>query len=416
MTSLSHNGQRFFINEGNGSSRRAGSSTDGVNWVWSAMDSRNYYVWLVNGTAFARDSQGIVFSVSYDGLTWQSVNGLPVGESIIWGDDGYFYGKGPNPQAGGNALLRSHNGIDWDVRAPWPTTESVTLIPSKSGIFASTTGGGLWYLAAKSSNWTQLYATRTTSPNLYDFDKDGSLIIAINSGDTLIRSEDDGRTWETIYDPGVAQYSQHNHTTILNLGGVWLSWSPGTRLLRSADGESFTDITTAAGSNDFKAIAHNGTQFAAILGDGSFRVSSDGLSWSETAPPGSFPDTNALKLVPDGSGWRALSVGPGTSFPPLKISSSSDGVTWSQTTVTGTFSSGVPVLATTSNGTIAGRSSYRFSADESNWINTNAEFIDARLSERLPSGEKRLVGAFGGRHDLAADPVFRQRVHQDESR
>ena len=372
VTSLAYNGQHFYIIDINGSSRRAASSPDGINWVLSAANSRNYFVSLVNGTAFARDLQGAIFSLSYDGLTWQPVNGLPVGDSVIWGNDGYFYGKGPNPLAGGNALLRSQNGVDWSVWAPWPTTESVTLVPSAGGIFASTLAGGLWQFSNESRTWTKLYATRTSSPNFYDFAKNGPTIIAINAGKTLVKSADDGRTWETIYDPGVAQSSQHNHTTILSLNGVWLSWSPGTRLLRSVDGQVFTDITATAGSNAFKAIANNGTNFAAIRDDGAFMVSSNGLNWNQSAPPASFPNANALKLVADGAGWRALSVGSGSSFPPLYLSSSTNGAVWNQNLVTGTFTSGVAVLATTSIGTIAGTSSYRFSADESTWANTNA--------------------------------------------
>lgn len=372
VTSLSHNGQRFFINEGNGSSRRAGSSVDGINWIWSDPDSRNYFVSLVNGTAFARDTQGVVFSLSYDGLTWQLVNGSPLGETVVWSDDGYFYGKGSDPQEGGIALLRSQNGIDWDFCAPWPTSEAVSLIPSSNGIFGSTTGGGLWKYSNSTSTWVQLYVTRTSAPNFYDFAKDGSMIIAINNGKTLVKSEDDGQTWETIYDPGVAQSSQHNHSTILTLNGIWLSWSPGTRLIRSVDGQSFSDITTTSGSNSFKAITHNDSNFAAIRDDGAFMVSSDGLIWSQSAPPGSFPDVKALKLVADGMGWRALSIGPGSFFPPLKLSSSPDGATWNQTQVSGTYTSGTPVLATTSIGDIAGRSSCRFSADGSTWVTTSA--------------------------------------------
>ena len=329
---------------------------------------------LVNGTAFTYDTTGKAYTLSYDGKTWQTVNDEPLAATITWGEDGYFYARGPDPTAGGYALVRSHNGIDWDVRAPWPTAEAVSLFSSSKGLFASTTGGGLWYFAFGSEGWTQLFSTAPVEPRFVDFAKNASVLIASNNGDTLMRSVDNGQTWSTIFDPGLAQYNAHNHTTILQLDGTWLSWSPGTHLLRSTDGMVFTDVTVATGANSFKAITHNATHFVAILADGSLKSSLDGLNW--LVPwllPEVFRDDTALKLVPNGSGWRALSVDSSASSS-LMLSSSTDGATWTQTLLPGYNFSGAPVLETTSFGTIAGRSTYSFSANGTSWVNAIVDF------------------------------------------
>ncbi len=374
VNSLWSDGRRFYINEGNGSTRRVGSSLDGINWVWSPLNVRNAAIRHVNGTTFVADATNKIYSLSYDGINWQTVNHDLYADSIIWGEDGNFYARGPNPSSGGYAnLMRSPNGLDWYVWASWPlsypTTEQVSFFAAESGLFVSSISGGLWYLPYNTKTWTTLYLPVATSPIFMDVAKDGNVLIAINNGKSLMRSVNDGQTWTTIYNPPVQEANQHNHINIFTLGGVWLSWSRGTRLLRSVDGLVFTDVTTATGSNNFKALAHNNTNFTAIRGDGAVMTSTDGLNWSQLAAAGSFPDDTALRLVYNGTGWRALSV-KSTANSLLNYSSSATGETWTQVRLPDSHYFGLGMLETNSIGTFAGRDTYKFSTNEINWVNT----------------------------------------------
>lgn len=384
--SFTSDGQRFYVSNYNGSQWVSGSSTDGTNWVWSSPNAKNYNMKLVNGTAFASDSAGKVFTLSYDGINWQTINHELFADTIAWGEDGFFYARGPNPSSGGFAnLMRSQNGLDWYAWATWPvswpTSEQVSTFASEAGLFVSTVSGGLWYLPYNAKTWTTLYAPAATSPIFMDVAKNGNALIAINNSKSLMRSINDGQSWSTVYSLTVQESSTHILTNIYALGGVWLAWSPGTRLLRSVDGLVFTDVTTATGSNNFKALAHNSNHFTAIRGDGAVVTSTDGLNWSQLAAAGSFPDDRALKLVHNGTGWRALSV-KSTATSVLNYSSSATGETWTQVQVPGSYFSGTAVLATNGIGTIAGIDpTYKFSANGTTWINATGHFSTCATSD-----------------------------------
>jgi hypothetical protein len=372
---LTYESGRFYVKAQIAGLRYVGSSLDGLEWNWHGPDTRFIELRVVNGTAFAFNSQNRLIALSYDGLTWLDVPNEPRVSNLTWGMDGFYHAVVVVPETGQSALHRSLNGIEWEYRAPLPVSGSFNLLATREGLFLTPGNGAMWMMEWQNDQWIQMFSAAAGATNILDLQGgDGKMMVIDFNGTRILASENGGDTWSKVFDRvGSGLPTSLRLTTLQVKDGVWLAWHKGVALLRSDDGESFQNITAHAGAATFETFAHNGTTWMAIRNDGAVLVSTNGLDWTLHAGPGSYPDTTAYQLMAYQGAWHALSKNPLSTFTPIRMFSSTDGLVWTPASMPNLSDTGAKAMAAVNGGIIVGcGSSFRYSPDLVTWSNTLA--------------------------------------------
>lgn len=103
--------------------------------------------------------------------------------------------------------------------------------------------------------------------------------------------------------------------------GLWVAVGDSGALLRSADGETWTEAAHCSGDN-MKAVAWTGVRFVAVGRSGGSFVSSDGIAWTRNSTSAGV-DLNAILWT--GNNLIAVGNSGATVI-------SSDGLTWTHAT------------------------------------------------------------------------------------
>jgi len=363
-------GSDFFIWGTIGSIKHFGSSTNGgATWSFAPYPSSYLSLTMVNRTVFAFGSFNRLLAVSQDGVNWHNFDVPWMMGSIISGDDGYFHTQ--VSEAGVEGIYRSADGIDWQKEACLPTTQSFSLFDTPDGLFATTSNGGLWRLLRETEEWQVISEPTVSSVTFKRIAGEDERFVAM-ADQLLLTSDDDGQSWEKAFDPAGAALASIQFTDLFYRSGVWLAWDDRFALLRSTDGTTFTDVTSATGAAGFEVIAPGASGWLAIKGDGSVWSSLDGLSWTSHAPPGSYPDSDVVMLRELNGQWYALSADASiTGWDKTRLLVSTDGLSWQVTNMPRL--NGAMVLTQANGILMAGDvSAQRYSSNLTSWTNTFA--------------------------------------------
>lgn len=200
---------------------------------------------------------------------------------------------------------------------------------------------------------------------------EGDQLMAMGS-QMIFNSDDNGQSWKKAFDPAGTALASIQFTDLFYRDGVWLAWDDGFALLRSNNGATFTNITSAAGASSFEVIAPGVDRWLAIKGDGSVWSSLDGLSWTSHAAAGSYPDSDVAMLRELNGQWFALSVDAGTvSSSKRRLLVSTDGQSWQVTNMPNL--SGATVLSGTNGVLVVGDgTTHRYSSNLTTWNSSYA--------------------------------------------
>ncbi len=232
-------------------------STDkGLSWTRPLVDRNN----LIQRFAFGKDGELFAGSirglfVSHDrGASWQLLSGLHKEYAIT----GIVPGQGQeilissSNRLPGSLLRSTDQGTHWDVLSVDRTTSVIYSIAALAGgtivtqsgshgIFRTIDGGKNWDLLIHGAPFNRLIGARQS----------GEFLFAA-SPDTLLRSIDQGRSWQRTFPPLIPM----EITTIFNDNRSGLLVASKNRLLRSSDGgDNWYEITAIPEGQSIRGLA-----------------------------------------------------------------------------------------------------------------------------------------------------------------
>lgn len=253
------------------------------------------------GGIYRSTNYGATWHPADNGLPWAVRNSSDTGyyayTSIAMGPKGTIYA---GSSYGGGVFVSTDDGLSWDSTGlsennyiyALAVSGTNVIAANDSAIFVSTDGGRSW--------------TNTTSPlgnvSALSFAVNGSDVLAGASNGVLLHSNDGGLTWQTTegitldsYSP-IYVLSSWGNNVYGGARGAEYYYLSGVHVTTD-DGASWTSDTTGMGEMSVAAVAANGTGLFAGTGDGIFRSTDNGSSWTQFA----FHDTSITALLSYGN-------------------------------------------------------------------------------------------------------------------
>ncbi|MFT6864277.1 MAG: subtilisin family serine protease, partial [Akkermansiaceae bacterium] len=246
-TNLVFDGEGFFFVEGQFDPRRLGQTWDGRLFEWSEPHPGFSRFKLVDRVLFAQDHQNQTLAVSNGASTFFHLAESLDFHQIIRGEDEWLYATGFDRFSTQFPTYRSRDGLAWEDHSTSPVSGPATLFSSPDGLFLSGDDGSLWKQEWNFSEWQNLLPPLVGTYEIWDLTEGEGTLLAINYGNEIIRSDDDGLTWISIFQSS----DDLRLDTLLFRNGVWLAFAKGGTLLRSIDATTFTDITGTSGAEQF---------------------------------------------------------------------------------------------------------------------------------------------------------------------
>ena len=215
--------------------------------------------------------------------------------------------------AGGASIL-SPDGANWSVGAPFdgsaPTLRGVAV---NLGTFLAVGDGGAAQTSPDGITWTPRASGVTA--NLQGIGCSGDRCIAVGDGGTIIRTLDNGTTWEVQQTSGLptlrkvifGNFNNNLGAPVININ-TWLAVGDAGTVAYSLDGGATWTATTVPGAGDFVSVSYL-TRFIAIDNFGTSFASADGQSWTGGAPTGLAGQGG---LVTTGIGYVGIGAGGAT--------------------------------------------------------------------------------------------------------
>jgi hypothetical protein len=324
-------------------------SDDGLNWSGrglSPLTSTGQGIKWLNGRWVIVGSGGSSIAYSDDGLIWVPL-GATTFTSFGYAVDGFVstYTK-PNYVAvgsGGNTIARSNDGINWTGAG------SAVFRTSGNGVYWN---GSLWVAVGESTNgniatspdgiaWTMRNSpiVFTTRGNKVVWNTNLNCWIATGQGGNTVAFSTNGITW---IGQGAAAFSTAGYgiartgptgsstfgqgTLVQKVSDNKLFFyvsvgQGGNTITYSADGKTWTGITTPVFTTRGNKVTHNGSMHVAVgSGGNTIAYSFEGVLW--TGVGATFFSTAGFGIGYNAYSWVAVGQGGNT------IAYSTDGITW----------------------------------------------------------------------------------------
>jgi hypothetical protein len=213
----------------------------------------------------------------------------------------------------GGASLVSTDGVTWTAGAAFnPAASNLRAVAVQAGVFIAVGDGGVAQTTTDGVTWTARASNSTQT--LQGIASSGDRVIAVGDNGTIVRTVDQGATWELVPVSGTPAlkdigYGNFNNnfgspTTALN---TWVAVGDAGTVLYSVDAGTTWNGTTVPGAADFVAVSYL-TRFIAIDSAGNSFASIDGQNWTGpvatglTGPRGVIGTSNGFVVVGTGGG------------------------------------------------------------------------------------------------------------------
>ena len=265
-----------------------GYSPDGVNWTnvdapvadgWMDVAYGNG-VFIAVASGSANGTSKVTRSV--DGKTWTTITTPSMkGASVTFGDGVFVIGC---TSTSSQRVVRStDNGLTW-VAATTPPNEAADRwgVCYGNGTFLTVANTGtnrVSYSTDGGDTWTMV-SVGTSEAWMGACYGNGKFIIVANTGTNRIRYSSDGITWSTPSTPPTAS----NFKDVCYGNGYYIAVADsGTVVVKSADGETWTDATVSEkgwtsicfGNNQLVAVAQGATGSNGAMTSGSPLVANE---------------------------------------------------------------------------------------------------------------------------------------------
>ncbi len=277
-----------------------------------------------------------------------------------------------------SSLVFTQN-ITWQQsNGPYSAGVWVIAVASNGHIFAGTDGGGIFRSTDDGESWTVIGLRRLHTLSIAS--SGGGHIFAGTLFDGVFRSTDNGDTWTQMNtgltntgSPDDPRYTVSslaiNSNGHLFVGtGEYIQRFKGDGIFRSTDnGESWTQVSPNLASITVPAlnVSPTGDIFAGTIGKGIFRSTDGGETWIQTGLDGI--DVASLNTAPNGNMFAGIDRGG--------VYRSTDGVIWNDTGLSNR-GAGVQCVATNSRGHVfaatRGNGVFRSLNNGANWIQINS--------------------------------------------
>jgi photosystem II stability/assembly factor-like uncharacterized protein len=214
----------------------------------------------------------------------------------------------------GGASLVSTDGVTWTAGAAFnPAAPTLRSVAVHAGVFIAVGDGGVAQTTTDGITWTTRASNSTLT--LQAIRSSGERCIAVGDNGTIVRTVDQGVTWDLIPISGTPAlkdvvYGNFNNnvgspTTALN---TWVAVGDAGTVLYSLDGGTTWNATTVPGAADFVAVSYL-TRFIAIDSAGNSFSSIDGQNWTGPVATGL---TTPRSAIGNGVGFVVVGAGGGT--------------------------------------------------------------------------------------------------------
>ena len=382
--SLTWNGSRWILIDGDPGVNSAFVSTNGINWSLSSASS-------IISTAFGVSSRSVL---QYCG------NSIP--EPVITETITVIGGVGSE---GGNKIIYSYDGLTW-----LPSTSANLLISTFNGggilrdikwngeIWAALINGASFITSLDGILWEVAGSITEPSATMYSIAWNGEIWVCVGNLYSFYSYNLSG--WYPITGLAGIQINK-----IVSDSSMWLCSSSGGRVLFSNDIESWQDSTSAAdilGEGAINDIVWNGRIYVAVgNGNGNMRImhSPDGNNWTVANTTGVFPGILYALRVVAWNGKMFITGGPEGMF-----AYSYDAITWVPFTLEVSWPSSLIWNGSMWILTDSGTSTVYISTDGINWTVSSASgFFLNTISVCYSSREKPInlsPSAFTGTLDM----------------
>lgn len=269
--------------------------------------------------------------------------------------------------------------ITWQQsNGPYRASVWAIAVASNDHIFVGTDGGGIFRSTNDGDTWTDI-GLRGLHVLSFAFNGGGH-IFAGTIFDGVFRSTDNGDTWTQMNmgltntgspdDPRytVSSLAINSNGHLFAGTGEYIQRFKGDGIFRSTDnGESWTQVSPNLASTMVPAltVSPNGNIFAGTIGKGIFRSTDGGQTWVQTGLDGI--DVASLNTAPNGNIFAGINRGG--------VYRSTDGAIWNDTGLTNT-GAGVHCVATNSRGHVfaatRGNGVFRSLNNGANWTQINS--------------------------------------------
>ena len=217
-----------------------------------------------------------------NGITWTNINLTNSGPTIVSGTKKFltsiawsgtqFVVVGEN-----GTIITSPNGINWTSRTSGVTVLLNSVVWSGTQ-FVAVGNNGIIITSPNGINWTS--RTSGVTDQLFGITWSGSKFVAVGNNHTILTSTD-GITW-SIAITGIQGFLWSVTWTgsqFVAAGGG----GPGTRILTSPNGATWTVRYAPGQGHSLLNISNNGNIIVAIGNYGTILISTDGITWGPAA-------------------------------------------------------------------------------------------------------------------------------------
>lgn len=301
------------------------TSTDGTSWTErSVSESTDWREIGYGGGQFVALSNSGTAEIAYtsEGISWESATS-PVDTSwrgITYGN-GVWVGVGYD-STNGAVAISSPNASDWtDISTNISGLIDVRDIAFGENRFVMCSYQGTAFAYSDdAASWTPVSANQYTARAI-TYGKGAFYTAGKDFGRYIARSPD-GITWSAAYTGTVP----HTMNSIAYGNGVFVLVGNGGTVMRSENGDVWTQETAAA-ANNWQKVIFGGGIFVAVSSDGTDRVmtSRDGITWSLRTPlvnnawySVAYGNGMYIAVAGDGANRAATSGTPFDTVPPTQ--------------------------------------------------------------------------------------------------
>ena len=182
-----------------------------------------------------------------------------------------------------------------------PATNLAEALAYSNSTVVATGYYGSIFTSTDGTSWTPATVQPTNQNTLFWVAYGGGRFVAASYSQIFV-STDEGESWAETLDYGSFNAQNGNSITGLAAGGgsfvvVGYADTNNGFIMRSSDGNTWTDVTPSTTPNQFDSVSYANGQFIAATNTGSLYRSSDGgLTWSSPTVIPQYSDT-VLKIV-----------------------------------------------------------------------------------------------------------------------
>ena len=307
-------------------------------------------VWLVDKAGDISNHLTAKFEVLSDVATtdWTRVSGLPFVLSDVTWTGAQFVAVGYDGKiltsADGTSWVERTSGTDAGLSSVASYGSDIVAVGYDATVLLSTDGGVSWTLKHR-GNRVRLAGVAMSSSQIVAGGMD------LNTGEVfIIRSPDRGATWTAV---DSWPRADHFVTDLTYANGLFVAgtyaydnlWPSDARVMVSADGRTWNDITVKEDGDSIEAVWHADERFIASGSDSSIFVSADGYNWSEMQTPVDRVDYRSAAwnghrlVIAGGITWWYWWIGTPPFERPVGLSSTDGGTTWEIFNIDGYYQS-----------------------------------------------------------------------------